>query len=87
MLIGYSGILQALSKFKQENKHIEGVLDPPEMKQVMNPPRGKSKIPAALFWFARRDKRSVAALSHAYNEYDNNEFMHNKVIIIDDRIS
>jgi phosphatidylserine/phosphatidylglycerophosphate/cardiolipin synthase-like enzyme len=56
------------------------------MKQVMNPPRGKSKIPAALFWFAREDKRFVAALYHAYSEYDNNDFIHNKVMIIDDRI-
>jgi phosphatidylserine/phosphatidylglycerophosphate/cardiolipin synthase-like enzyme len=56
------------------------------MKQVMNPPRGKSKIPAALFWFARNDKRFVAAPSHAYSQNDNNGFMHNKVMIIDDRI-
>jgi phosphatidylserine/phosphatidylglycerophosphate/cardiolipin synthase-like enzyme len=56
------------------------------MKQVMNPPRGKSKIPAALLWFARKDKRFVAALSHAYSEDDNNDFMQNKVMIIDDRI-
>ena len=86
MLISDSGILQALSKFKPTGKDIKGVLDPHEMKQVMSPPRGKSKIPATLFWFATKDKRFVAAPSHAYSQNDNNDFMHNKVIIIDDRI-
>lgn len=87
MLISDPGILQAISKFKPENKDIKGVLDPHEIKQVMNPPRGKSKIPAALFWFAnKKDKRFVAAPSHAYSKHDNNDFMHNKVMIIDDRI-
>jgi phosphatidylserine/phosphatidylglycerophosphate/cardiolipin synthase-like enzyme len=85
MLISDSGILQALSKFKPAGKDIEGVLDPHEMKQVMTPPRGKSKIPVALFWFARKDKRFVAAPSHPYSQNDNNDFMHNKVMIIDDR--
>jgi phosphatidylserine/phosphatidylglycerophosphate/cardiolipin synthase-like enzyme len=86
MLISDLGVLEALSKFKPAGKDIEGVLDPHEMKQVMTPPRGKSKIPAALFWFARKDKRFVAAPSHAYSQNDNNDFMHNKVMIIDDRI-
>jgi hypothetical protein len=84
MLISDSGILQALSKFKPAGRDIEGVLDPHEMIQVMNPPRGKSKIPPALFWFARKDKRFVAAPSHAYSQNDNNDFMHNKVMIIYD---
>ena len=61
MLISDSGILQALSKFKPANKDIQGVVDPHEMKQVMYPSRGKSKIPPALFWFARKDKRFVAS--------------------------
>jgi len=86
MLISDSGILQALSKFKPANKDTEGVLDPYEMKKVMSPPRGRSKIPATLFWFGRKDKRFVAAPSHAYSQNDNNDFMHNKVMIIDDRI-
>jgi phosphatidylserine/phosphatidylglycerophosphate/cardiolipin synthase-like enzyme len=86
MLISDLGILQALSKFEAADKDIKGVVDPHEMKQVMKPPRGKSKIPAALFWFARKDKRFVAAPSHAYSQNDNNDFMHNKVMIIDDRI-
>jgi phosphatidylserine/phosphatidylglycerophosphate/cardiolipin synthase-like enzyme len=54
------------------------------MKQVMYPSRGTSKIPPALFWFARKDKRFVAAPSHAFSENDNNDFMHNKVMILDD---
>ena len=86
MLISDSGILQDMRRFKPANKDIEGVVDPHEMKQVMYPSRGTSKIPPALFWFARKDKRFVAAPSHAYSENDNNDFMHNKVMIIDDRI-
>jgi phosphatidylserine/phosphatidylglycerophosphate/cardiolipin synthase-like enzyme len=86
MLISDSGILQALSKFKPANKDIQGVVDPHEMKQVMYPSRGKSKIPPALFWFVRKDKRFVAAPSHAFSENDNNDFMHNKVMILDERI-
>ena len=52
----------------------------------MKPPKGKSKIPTALFWFAKKDKRFVAAPSHAFSQNDNNDFMHNKLMIIDDRI-
>jgi phosphatidylserine/phosphatidylglycerophosphate/cardiolipin synthase-like enzyme len=86
MLVSDPGILQAISKFKPESKDIKGVLDPHEIKQVMSPPKGKPKIPSTLFWFARRDKRFVAAPSHPYSKIDNNDFMHNKVIIIDDRM-
>jgi phosphatidylserine/phosphatidylglycerophosphate/cardiolipin synthase-like enzyme len=85
MLVSDPGILQAISKFKPQNRDIKGVVDPHEMKQVMSPPRGKPKVPTTLFWFARGDKRFVAAPSHPYSQNDNNDFMHNKVIIIDDR--
>ena len=84
MLISDPGILQALTAFKPAGKDIAGVLDPHEMKQVMKPPHGKSKVPASMFWFANGDKRFVAALSHAFSPNDNNDFMHNKVMIIDD---
>jgi phosphatidylserine/phosphatidylglycerophosphate/cardiolipin synthase-like enzyme len=84
MLIGDTGILRAMSKFKPASEDIEGVVDPHEMKQVMYPSIGTSKIPPASFWFARKDKRFVAAPSHAFSENDNNDFMHNKVMILDD---
>ena len=59
MLISDSGILQDMRRFKQQTEEpFEGVVDPHEMKQVMYPSRGgTSKIPHALFWFARKDKR------------------------------
>jgi phosphatidylserine/phosphatidylglycerophosphate/cardiolipin synthase-like enzyme len=84
MLVSDTGILRAMSKFKPASEDIEGVVDPHEMKQVMYPSRGTSKIPPALFWFVRNDRRFVAAPSHAFSENDNNDFMHNKVMILDD---
>lgn len=75
-----------MNKFKPANKDIDGVVDPHEMKKVMYPSQGTSKIPPALFWFARKDKRFVAVPSHAFIENDNNDLMYNKVMILDDRI-
>ncbi len=86
MLISDSGILQALAAFMGPRSDIKGILDPHEMKQVMHPPKGKSKTDPKLFWFANGDRRFVAAPSHAYSHLDNNDFMHNKVMILDERI-
>jgi phosphatidylserine/phosphatidylglycerophosphate/cardiolipin synthase-like enzyme len=82
MLLGDPGILKALRQFK--NKDIEGVLDPNQMRTVMPPPVGKSKQPPSLFWFTRDKKRFVGAASHAFVPSDNNNFMHNKLMILDD---
>ena len=80
MLISDSGILSSLLALK--TKDIKGVLDPHEMKQVM-----KNKAGNPNFWFANGDKRFVAAPSHAFNGTgDKNDFMHNKVMIIDDKV-
>jgi phosphatidylserine/phosphatidylglycerophosphate/cardiolipin synthase-like enzyme len=84
MLVSDPGILTALHGLK--NRDIQGVLDPHEMKQVMKPPKGKSKLDPSLFWFANGDPRFVAAPSHAFSKNDQNDFMHNKVLIIDDHI-
>ncbi len=79
MLISDQGILSSLLALKGRN--IKGVLDPHEMKQVM-----KSKPTNPGFWFANGDPRFVAAPSHAFNgKGDKNDFMHNKVMIIDDK--
>ena len=59
------------------------MLDPHEMKQVMHPSHGTSHTDPQLFWFAQGDPRFVAAPSHAFSQYDHNDFMHNKVLIID----
>lgn len=80
MLISDPGILASLEQLQK--KDIKGVLDPHEMKQVM-----KNKSGDPLFWFANGDKRFVAAKSHAFNGTgDKNDFMHNKVMIIDDKV-
>jgi phosphatidylserine/phosphatidylglycerophosphate/cardiolipin synthase-like enzyme len=80
MLVSDPGILASLLALKQ--KDIKGVLDPHEMKVVM-----KKRITDPTFWFANGDPRFVAANSHAFNGTgDKNDFMHNKVMIIDDKI-
>ena len=84
MLISDPGILDSLFELKRID--IKGVLDPHMMKNVMKRPKGKSKLDPKLFWFASGDKRFVAAPSHAFVKSDNNNFMHNKVMIIDDRV-
>lgn len=83
MLASDPGILGSLDTFKPKARNVRGVLDPHEMKQVMHPPHGKSKTPPALFWFADGDARFVAAPSHAFSDSDNNDFMHDKVMILD----
>jgi phosphatidylserine/phosphatidylglycerophosphate/cardiolipin synthase-like enzyme len=80
MLISDPGILASLLVLKK--KDIKGVLDPHEMKVVM-----KNKTTNPKFWFAAGDPRFVAANSHAFNGTgDKNDFMHNKVMIIDDKV-
>src|SRR6266567_2586865 len=47
----------------------------------------KNKTTDPKFWFAAGDPRFVAANSHAFNGTgDKNDFMHNKVMIIDDKV-
>lgn len=80
MLISDPGILASLLALKK--KDVKGVLDPHEMKVVM-----KKKPTDPNFWFAQGDPRFVAANSHAFNSTgDKNDFMHNKVMIIDDKV-
>jgi phosphatidylserine/phosphatidylglycerophosphate/cardiolipin synthase-like enzyme len=80
MLVSDTGILSSLLALKK--KDIMGVLDPHEMKVVM-----KNKTTDPNFWFANGDPRFVAANSHAFNGTgDKNDFMHNKVMIIDDKV-
>jgi phosphatidylserine/phosphatidylglycerophosphate/cardiolipin synthase-like enzyme len=79
MLISDKGILSSLLALKK--KDIKGVVDPHEMKQVM-----KKKANDPNFWFANGDPRFVAAPSHAFSKNDQNDFMHNKVMIIDDKV-
>ncbi|GAC1447142.1 MAG: phospholipase D-like domain-containing protein [Ktedonobacteraceae bacterium] len=77
-LVSDLGILEALAQLQAGD--IAGVYDPNGMKNVM---KGGHKDPA-LFWFVD-DNRFVAAPSHAFNPHGEQNFMHNKVMIIDDR--
>ncbi len=64
-----------------KKKDIRGILDPHLMKNVM-----KKKTADPNFWFAQGDPRFVAANSHAFSKTRPNDFMHNKVMIIDDKV-
>ncbi len=87
MNLGDPGILQVLKqRFSSPQADIRGVLDPGQMRQVMPPPAGRSKQPADLFWFTKDHNRFVGAPSHTFVPSDNNDFMHNKLMILDDQI-
>ena len=72
------GILEDLVQL--QNSDIAGVYDPNGMKDAM---RGTHQDPA-LFWFTQ-DPHFVAAPSHAFNPKREQDFMHNKVMIVDNR--
>ena len=80
-LISDEGILGALQQLKSDGADLSGVLDPGGMKDAM---RGTHKDPA-LFWFVD-DSHFVKAPSHAFSPNRENDFMHNKVMIINDRL-
>src|SRR3989442_6914143 len=82
-LISDPGILSALLKFDKPGFDIRGVYDPNGMKDGL----GKKKPDPITYWFLN-DKRFVRAPSHAFNPAPSKEqdFMHNKVMIIDDRV-
>ncbi len=87
MNLGDPGVLKVLKqRFENPNKDIEGVLDPAQMRSVMPTLVGKSKQDPKLFWFTKDKKRFVGAPSHAFVPSDNNNFMHNKLMILDDKI-
>ncbi|MGZ3674752.1 MAG: phospholipase D-like domain-containing protein [Ktedonobacterales bacterium] len=78
-LISDLGILQTLKQLNDSGADISGVLDPGGMKDAM---RGTHKDPA-LFWFVD-DPRFAHAPSHPFSPHRENDFMHNKVMIVDD---
>ncbi len=77
-LISDQGILQVLAQL--QNSDIAGVYDPHGMKDAM---KGTHKD-QALFWFTQ-DPHFVAAPSHAFNPGTEQNFMHNKVMIVNNR--
>jgi len=80
-LISDPGILNALTAFREPGFDILGVLDPHGMKDAL----GHKTPDPLLFWFLN-DPRFVNAPSHAFNPNGEQDFMHNKLMIIDDRL-
>jgi phosphatidylserine/phosphatidylglycerophosphate/cardiolipin synthase-like enzyme len=99
-LLGDPGILEALAPFASNHTFdIRGIYDPHGMQDVMRGGgsqghgahagrTGKSTHAApddTRFWFMR-DKRFVAAPTHGFSAGREQDFMHNKVMVIDDRL-
>lgn len=80
-LIGDPGILKALARFASPAADVRGVIDPHGMQDVLR----YRHVEDAAFWFMR-DRRFVAAPSHPFNPHTEQDFMHNKVLIIDDHL-
>ncbi len=76
-LIGDAGILEALEQVR--NADVKGIYDPSGMEDVLR----SSRQDRSHFWFLH-DPRFVAAPSHAFHEQGEQDFMHNKVFIIND---
>ena len=99
-LIGDPGILEALQPYADDRAFdIRGVYDPHGMQDVTRAGRGGGREAHAgrtgkgaysgqgdaRFWFLH-DPRFVAAPSHGFAPGREQDFMHNKVIIVDDRL-
>lgn len=94
-LIGDPGILEALAPFASDHHFdIRGIYDPHGMQDVMRSHEahagrtGRSPHAApsdSHFWFMR-DPRFIAAPTHGFAPGREQDFMHNKVIVIDDRL-
>ncbi len=73
-------ILAAVGAFKKASADVRGVFDPNGMRNVT----GSKTLPPGAFWFMT-DKRFVAAPSHPFSANRENDFMHMKTMIIDDK--
>ncbi len=81
-LIGDPGILVALAPYAQDRAFdIQGIYDPHGMQDVLR----YSRQSRERTWFLH-DPRFVAAPSHPFHPKGEQDFMHNKVFIIDDRV-
>jgi phosphatidylserine/phosphatidylglycerophosphate/cardiolipin synthase-like enzyme len=77
-LVSDPGLLQALATLNAAGTDLAGVYDPGGMADAR---RGSHQDPA-LFWFTS-DSRFAAAPSHPYTPGKEQDFMHNKVLVID----
>jgi hypothetical protein len=81
-LLSDSGLLQALAPLAhQPDFDIRGVYDPNGMQDVLR----YTKLDRSLFWFLR-DPRFSAAPSHAFSGKREQDFMHNKTLIVGDDV-
>ncbi|HEX9067989.1 MAG TPA: phospholipase D-like domain-containing protein [Ktedonobacterales bacterium] len=80
-LMSDPGILQGLDAFKDLAADIRGIYDPNGMQDVLRYRKGDQ----SAFWFMK-DARFVSAPSHKFNPKGEQDFMHNKVMIFDDRV-
>ncbi len=81
-LISDPGMLDALAPYANDASFdIRGVYDPNGMNDVLR----YTKQDPARFWFTK-DPRFVRAPTHAFSPAHEQDFMHNKVIIVDDSL-
>jgi len=81
-LLSDSGLLQALAPLAhQPDFDIRGVYDPHGMQDVLR----YTKLDRSLFWFLQ-DPRFSAAPSHAFSAKREQDFMHNKTLIVGDEV-
>jgi len=83
MIISDAGILQAVYDMGNNNPNfnIRGIYDLDQMKKIRN----ESRQDPELFWFMD-DNRFVGAPTHPYSPQHENDFMHNKVVIINNNV-
>ena len=81
-LMSDDGILAALAPLAHDHQvDMRGIYDPSGMEDALRSNRQKR----SRFWFLH-DARFVAAPSHAFHEQGEQDFMHNKVMIINDEV-
>ncbi len=74
-------ILQALTRFKGPRKDFLAIIDPAAITTIK---KIKTLDPAVLWWIT--DKRVRLARSHPFTKTGDNDFQHNKLLIVDDHL-
>jgi phosphatidylserine/phosphatidylglycerophosphate/cardiolipin synthase-like enzyme len=74
-------ILASLARFSAKSADIRGIVDPAAITVAK---KIKTLAPALLWW--TKDPRIRIARSHAFTKTGDNDFQHNKVLILDDRL-
>ncbi len=74
-------ILGALASFSKPRADIQGIVDPSARTTAA---KIKALDPALLWW--TKDKRIRIARSHPFTKTGDNDFQHNKVLILDDHL-